>query len=814
MDRHLHHSLISSKEMKCLILNLTVLAFAFAYAHGSSDHVSSALAPRGAQHISFSSFLSPRRGQVHSPVSPSVPLTPRHHARMWTHGFSSSPETPYNHPVHKAYKPLLERHKKLRGGKATSPSPSPARPPTLSPSNTITSEDPSPKKKIPSSPIMALPPSPVNGDCTAVTCTKPFTSTPIGYPCGCVQPIQVKLSLDVALYSFFPLVSELTSEIASSLSLNRSQVRVVGANAASQRLEKTNAVIDLVPLMENFKYNVALSTYKKFWRRRIDINSTLFGVYRVVYVHYPGLPPSPPTMSPDFAGINEHRFPLNGNGDGLEKPLGVAIPKVQKKKSNGVMIAVIVLSVVTAFVVCTAVAWILIMKRKSRPALHLQETAPSMSSTTKMSGAPRSLTLLSGPQSVPSSSGTMTFIGTAKTFSISELERATNGFDSSRVLGEGGFGVVYNGVLDNGEKVAVKVLKRDDRQGAREFLAEVEMLSRLHHRNLVKLIGICREDSFRCLVYELVPNGSVESHLHGVDKENNLLDWETRLKIALGSARGLAYLHEDSSPCVIHRDFKSSNILLEHDFTPKVSDFGLARAALDEGNPQISTQVMGTFGYLAPEYAMTGHLLVKSDVYSYGVVLLEILTGRKPVDFTQPQGQENLVAWARPHLANKDGLQTIIDPSLTSALPLDSLSKVAAIASMCVSPEVSRRPFMGEVVQALKLICSEVEDCRREVEGVGSSSRAYSEFSVQELDLDDDEEISGEIGGYELVTENRVTLSTSNLRSEAAFEEQSHSLENRFGSGPLELGKNRRFWQRFKRFSRDGTTEHGQQSYS
>ncbi|KAF5956945.1 hypothetical protein HYC85_004170 [Camellia sinensis] len=307
-------------------------------------------------------------------------------------------------------------------------------------------------------------------------------------------------------------------------------------------------------------------------------------------------------------------------------------------------------------------------------------------------GAARSLTFGSMPSSasMPFSSSLLAYTGTAKMFSLNDIERATDNFDASRILGEGGFGLVYSGILDDKRKVAVKVLKRDDHQGSCEFLAEVEMLSRLHHRNLVKLIGICAEDHTRCLVYELVPNGSVESHLHGVDKEAAPLDWGARMKIALGAAR-------------------------EHDFTPKVSDFGLARTALDEGNKHISTHVMGTFGYLAPEYAMTGHLLVESDVYSYGVVLLELLTGRKPVDLSQPPGQENLVTWARALLTTREGLETIIDPYLKSDIPFDSTAKVAAIVSMCVQPEVSHRPFMGEVVQALKLVCNELDETKETI---------------------------------------------------------------------------------------------------
>ncbi|KAJ6343764.1 hypothetical protein OIU76_005500 [Salix suchowensis] len=192
------------------------------------------------------------------------------------------------------------------------------------------------------------------------------------------------------------------------------------------------------------------------------------------------------------------------------------------------------------------------------------------------------------------------------------------------------------------------------------------MLSRLHHRNLVKLVGYysSRDSSQNLLCYELVPNGSLEAWLHGPLGVNCPLDWDTRMKIALDAARGLTYLHEDSQPCVIHRDFKASNILLENNFNAKVADFGLAKQAPEGGVNYLSTRVMGTFGYVAPEYAMTGHLLVKSDVYSYGVVLLELLTGRKPVDMSQPSGQENLVTWARPILRDKDRLEELVDPRL------------------------------------------------------------------------------------------------------------------------------------------------------
>lgn len=176
------------------------------------------------------------------------------------------------------------------------------------------------------------------------------------------------------------------------------------------------------------------------------------------------------------------------------------------------------------------------------------------------------------------------------------------------------------------------------------------------------------------------------------------------MKIALDAARGLAYLHEDSQPAVIHRDFKSSNVLLENNFNAKVADFGLAKQAPEGRQTYLSTRVMGTFGYVAPEYAMTGHLLVKSDVYSYGVVLLELLTGRKPVDMSQPSGQENLVTWARPILRDKERLEELADPKLQGNYPKEDFIRVCTIAAACVAPEANQRPTMGEVVQSLKMV--------------------------------------------------------------------------------------------------------------
>ncbi|ESR64718.1 hypothetical protein CICLE_v10007309mg [Citrus x clementina] len=650
------------------------------------------------------------------------------------------------------------------------------------------------KAPVSQSPI-SLPDAP---DCSTTICTEPYTNTPPGSPCGCVWPMQVGLRLSVALYTFFPLVSELAGEIAAGVFMKQSQVRIIGANAAEQP-DKTVVLTDLVPLGEKFDNTTAFLTYQRFWHKQVVIKSSYFGDYEVLYVRYPGLPPSPPSASSSIGIIDDG--PYSGNNGRATKPEGVDVPKRRQKYGlSGGMIAIVVLSAFVAVVLCSAVAWVLLFKYK----------------TLKFSGA-AGLMVGSGLDSASLSFGSSiaTYTGSAKTFSASEIEKATGNFDASRILGEGGFGLVYSGVLDDGTKVAVKVLKRVDQQGGREFLAEVEMLSRLHHRNLVKLIGICIEEQARCLVYELIPNGSVESHLHGVDKESAPLGWDARLKIALGAARALAYLHEDSSPRVIHRDFKSSNILLEHDFTPKVSDFGLARSAMDEESRHISTRVMGTFGYVAPEYAMTGHLLVKSDVYSYGVVILELLSGRKPVDMTQPPGQENLVAWARPLLTSREGLERIIDPSLGSDVPFDSVAKVAAIASMCVQPEVQHRPFMGEVVQALKLVCNECDEAKE----VGSASSSQDDMSI-DLDskvstgsgqLPDPLQRHYSVPNYDLGLDTGRRLSLSYLFSSSARsgKEESELFRRYSSSGPLRTGRGRQFWQRIRRLVGGSDSEHG-----
>ncbi|OWM89404.1 hypothetical protein CDL15_Pgr024152 [Punica granatum] len=285
-------------------------------------------------------------------------------------------------------------------------------------------------------------------------------------------------------------------------------------------------------------------------------------------------------------------------------------------------------------------------------------------------------------------------------FTYQKLLEATDGFSSKNLLGEGGFGSVYKGYLPDGREIAVKQLKVGGGQGERELKAEVEIISRIHHRHLVSLVGYCIADNQRLLVYDYVPNNTLYFHLHGEGMP--VLEWAKRVKIAAGAARGLAYLHEDCHPRIFHRDIKSSNILLDNNFEARVSDFGLAKLALD-ANTHVTTRVIGTFGYMAPEYALSGKLTEKSDVYSFGVVLLELITGRKPVDASQPLGDESLVEWARPllsHALDKEEFQGLADPRLENNFVESEMFRMIAAAAACVRHSAAKRPCMGQIVRA------------------------------------------------------------------------------------------------------------------
>uniref|UniRef100_A0A0D9V3C9 non-specific serine/threonine protein kinase n=1 Tax=Leersia perrieri TaxID=77586 RepID=A0A0D9V3C9_9ORYZ len=306
-----------------------------------------------------------------------------------------------------------------------------------------------------------------------------------------------------------------------------------------------------------------------------------------------------------------------------------------------------------------------------------------------------------GPAASPSGTNSYDFSGTTSWFTYDELAAVTGGFAEENVIGEGGFGKVYVGALGDGRRVAVKQLKVGSGQGEKEFRAEVDIISRVHHRHLVTLVGYSFTEHHRLLVYEFVSNKTLEHHLHA--RGLPVMDWPKRMKIAIGSARGLTYLHEDCHPRIIHRDIKSANILLDDAFEAKVADFGLAKFTNDSLT-HISTRVMGTFGYMAPEYASSGKLTDRSDVFSFGVVLLELITGRKPVDSSAPLGEESLVEWARPLLVDAldtDDFRELADPALERKYSRFEMRRMVEAAASCIRHSVAKRPRMVQVWRSL-----------------------------------------------------------------------------------------------------------------
>ncbi|XP_010259278.1 PREDICTED: receptor-like serine/threonine-protein kinase ALE2 [Nelumbo nucifera] len=492
--------------------------------------------------------------------------------------------------------------------------------------------------------------------------------------CHCVYPIKLDLLLmNVSLNSN---LSPFLEELASQLGLRVSQFEII--NFYVLGLSKLNISMDITPHTGiSFSASDAHVINTSLAEHRIHLDPALVGDYKLL--NFTWFKPPAPTQAPVSAmspvvAPTHLPFPSTSSVANSGKHTNLAL-------ILGIGVGVLIIIIISVLIIYTCT----LGQAKESPS---KEIAKTRTTTTVPTGG-----------SLPHPTST-------RFLQYEELKEATNNFEPASVLGEGGFGRVFKGVLSDGTAVAIKKLTSGGQQGDKEFLVEVEMLSRLHHRNLVKLIGYysSRDSSQNLLCYELVPNGSLESWLHGPLGVNCPLDWDTRMKIALDAARGLAYLHEDSQPCVIHRDFKASNILLENNFHAKVADFGLAKQAPEGQANYLSTRVMGTFGYVAPEYAMTGHLLVKSDVYSYGVVLLELLIGRKPVDMSQPSGQENLVTWARPILRDKDRLEELADPRLGDKYPKDDFVRVCTIAAACVAPEANQRPTMGEVVQSLKMV--------------------------------------------------------------------------------------------------------------
>ncbi|XP_059439466.1 protein STRUBBELIG-RECEPTOR FAMILY 8 [Corylus avellana] len=291
---------------------------------------------------------------------------------------------------------------------------------------------------------------------------------------------------------------------------------------------------------------------------------------------------------------------------------------------------------------------------------------------------------------------------TATSYTVASLQTATNSFSQEFLIGEGSLGRVYKAEFSNGKIMAIKKIDNAalSLQEEDNFLEAVSNMSRLRHPNIVTLAGYCAEHGQRLLVYEYIGNANLHDMLHFAEDGSNTLTWNARVRVALGTARALEYLHEVCLPSVVHRNFKSANILLDEELNPHLSDCGLA-ALTPNTERQVSTQMIGSFGYSAPEFALSGIYTVKSDVYSFGVVMLELLTGRKPLDSSRVRSEQSLVRWATPQLHDIDALAKMVDPTLNGMYPAKSLSRFADIIALCVQPEPEFRPPMSEVVQAL-----------------------------------------------------------------------------------------------------------------
>ncbi|XP_010462025.1 PREDICTED: probable LRR receptor-like serine/threonine-protein kinase At1g51820 [Camelina sativa] len=314
-------------------------------------------------------------------------------------------------------------------------------------------------------------------------------------------------------------------------------------------------------------------------------------------------------------------------------------------------------------------------------------------------------------------------------FTYSQVGIMTNNFE--RILGKGGFGIVYHGFVNGTEQVAVKLLSHSSSQGYKQFKAEVELLLRVHHKNLVGLVGYCDEGENLALIYEYMANGDLKEQMSGT-RNRFILNWGTRLKIVVESAQGLEYLHNGCKPPMVHRDVKTTNILLNEQFQAKLADFGLSRSFPMEGETHVSTVVVGTPGYLDPEYYRTNWLTEKSDVYSFGIVLLEIITNRPVID--QSREKPHIAEWVGVMLTKGD-INSIMDPSLNEDYDSGSVWKAVELAMTCLNPSSSRRPTMSQVV-------IELNECLASENSRGGASRDMDSKSSVEVSLTFDTELS------------------------------------------------------------------------
>ena len=316
-------------------------------------------------------------------------------------------------------------------------------------------------------------------------------------------------------------------------------------------------------------------------------------------------------------------------------------------------------------------------------------------------------------------------VETTKIFTMEELKRATNNYDETLIIGRGGFGTVYKGFLLDNRIVAIKKSRIADESQIEQFINEVVVLSQINHRNVVKLLGCCLETQVPLLVYEFVPNGTLFEYIHNESMASTIL-WETRLRIAAETAEALSYLHSAASPPIIHRDVKSSNILLDNNYTAKVSDFGASKLVpLD--HTQIATLVQGTLGYLDPEYMQTSQLTEKSDVYSFGVVLIELLTGKKALSFDRPEGERSLATYFLSFLKDNNLIE-VLEKHIAKEGNVEQLKEVANLATRCLKLKGEDRPTMKEV--SAELVC--LRKTKKNSRVNGDSNLEETEFVLGE----------------------------------------------------------------------------------
>ncbi|GMJ00643.1 hypothetical protein like AT2G16750 [Hibiscus trionum] len=336
-------------------------------------------------------------------------------------------------------------------------------------------------------------------------------------------------------------------------------------------------------------------------------------------------------------------------------------------------------------------------------------------------------------------------------FSYEVLKAATAQFSSENLIGKGGSNRVYKGILPDGNAVAVKILK-SSKEANKDFADEIEIISSLKHKNIRPLVGVCVQDYDLISVYEFSSKGSLEEILHGKNKDKHPLPWEVRYDVAVAVAEGLNYLHNEHSRPVIHRDVKSSNILLSDDFEAKLSDFGLAIWGPTASSFLIEADVVGTFGYLAPEYFMYGKLSDKIDVYAFGIVLLELLSGKRPISFENHKGQQSLVMWAKP-MIDSGNVKGILDPDLIGNINVAQMHRMVVAATLCITQSARLRPKMSEVLELLRgekpiENCFVTQNEHKESQEYNTdddgddevypNSRADLHLSLAMLDIDDD----------------------------------------------------------------------------